>query len=224
MALEHGRMQAELHGQLVELRRSRVRLIAAIDTERRRIERNLHDGVQARLVALGLALRSRQRATRGPRDPDGEAAIDEAIHGIQEILGQVRGFAQGVMSPMLISEGLPGAVRELADQIRTPVSTHVHVVRRPPDHVESTAWYVTCEGITNALKHAPGSPIRVWIDADADQLTVQVVDDGPGGADPELGTGLAGLQDRVEAVGGSLHVISPLGGGTVLRALLPCAS
>ncbi len=222
VALEHGRMQAELHGQLVEIRRSRVRLVSAIDSERRRIERDLHDGVQARLIALGLALRSGQRQIGSAPGATADALVDQAVSGIQDTICEVRGFAQGVISPLLVSDGLPGALSDLARRIPTPVTADIDIAERPAGFIESTAWYVTCEGIANALKHAPGCGIAVCIRGDVHQLVVQVSDGGQGGADASRGSGLAGLFDRVEAVGGSLQLRSPVGAGTTLRAVLPC--
>ncbi len=222
VALEHGRMQAELHGQLVEIRRSRVRLVSAIDAERRRIERDLHDGVQARLVALGLALRSGQRQVGSEPGATADTLVDEAVSGIQDTICEIRGLAQGVISPLLVSDGLPGALGDLASRIPTPVTADVDIAERPAGYIESTAWYVTCEGIANALKHAPGCGIAVSIRADDHSLIVQVSDGGQGGADAGRGSGLAGLFDRVEAIGGSLQLHSPAGAGTTLRAVLPC--
>jgi signal transduction histidine kinase len=224
VALAHGRMQAELQRQLVEIRRSRARLVTASDTERRRIERDLHDGVQAQLVSLGLTLRSAQRHARPELDRNADALIDQAVAGVQDAIAELRRFAQGIISPLLASNGLGGAVADLATRIPTPVTTDIVVAQRPAAPIESTAWYVTCEGITNALKHAPGAEIKVSIHGDGQQLCIEVSDRGPGGADPRLGTGLAGLFDRVEAMGGTLRVLSPAGAGTVLRAVLPCAS
>lgn len=222
VALEHGRMQAELQRQLVEVHRSRERLVTAIDAERRRIERDIHDGAQTRLVALGLTLRSGQRRARPDLGHAGEALVDQAVSGIQDGLSELRRFAQGVIPPVLVSDGLGGAVAELTRTIPTPVTATVDVAERPAGPVESTAWFVICEGISNALKHAPGAAIEVSIHADRGQLSVEVSDRGPGGADPGQGSGLAGLIDRVEAIGGSLQVLSSSVAGTRVRAELPC--
>jgi signal transduction histidine kinase len=222
VALEHGRMQVELQLQLTELRTSRARIVEAADAERRRLERDLHDGIQAQLVALGLNVRTRQRRLGEPVSPAVTTLIDETIVGIQDAISALRDVARGVLSPLLVSDGLPGAIADLVRRLPVPVTLEVSVPERLHPQVESTAWYVTCEALTNALKHAPGAPTKVSIGRDADNLHVVVSDEGPGGADPGRGSGLRGLTDRVEAVGGRLSVISNVHAGTVVEAILPC--
>ena len=222
VALEHGRMLVELQLQLTELRTSRARIVEAADAERCRLERDLHDGIQAQLVALGLNVRTRQRRLRGPVSPAMTTLIDEAVAGIQDAISALRDVARGVLSPLLVSDGLPGAIADLVRRLPVPVTLEVCVPERLHLQVESTAWYVTCEALTNALKHAPGAPAKVSIGRDAHDLHVVVSDAGPGGADPGRGTGLRGLTDRVEAVGGRLAVISNSQAGTVVEAILPC--
>jgi signal transduction histidine kinase len=222
--LEHGRMQADLGRQLTALRDSRARLVEAGDTERRRIERDLHDGAQSQLVALGLALRSGQRRADPELGPAADALIDQAVAGIQEANAELRRFAQDVISPLLVSNGIGAAVSELAARLPAPVAVDIDVPTRPPGPIESVLWYVTCEATTNALKHAPGAAIRISIHAVDDELRAEVTDGGPGGATCGRGSGLRGLVDRVEAVSGRLEVISPPGAGTTVRAVIPCAS
>jgi signal transduction histidine kinase len=222
---EHGRVQADLGRQLGALRDSRARLVAAGDTERRRIERDLHDGAQNQLVALGLALRSGQRrAEPGELGGAADALIDQAVAGILEAVVELRRFAQGVISPLLVSNGIGSAVSELAARLPVPVTVDIDVPTRPPGPIESVLWYVTCEATTNALKHAPGAAIGISIHGVDDELRVEVTDAGPGGASCGQGSGLRGLVDRVEAVGGRLEVISPPDAGTTVRAVIPCAS
>jgi signal transduction histidine kinase len=224
VAFEHGRMQADLERQLSALRDSRARLVAAGDNERRRIERDIHDGAQSQLVALGLALRGGQRRAEPPLGEAAEAIIDQAVAGIQEAIAELRRFAQGVMSPLLVSNGIAAAVTELAGRLPAPVTLDIDVPTRPPEGIESVLWYVTCEATTNALKHAPGAAIAISIHARDDELEAEVTDGGPGGATCGLGSGLRGLIDRVEAVSGRLEVISPPGAGTTVRAVIPCVS
>ena len=126
------------------------------------------------------------------------------------------------MSPLLISDGIAAAVTELADRLPAPVAVHVDVPTRPPEGIESVLWYITCEATTNALKHAPGAAITISICIEDDELRAEVTDDGPGGATFGNGTGLQGLIARVESVSGQLHVVSPLGIGTIVRAVIPC--
>jgi signal transduction histidine kinase len=223
-AFEHGRVQADLERQLSALRDSRTRLIAAGDTERRRIERDIHDGAQSQLVALGLALRRGQRRAGSDLGGPGHALIDEAVTGIQDAIAELRRFAQGVMSPLLVSNGIGAAVTELAARLPGAVAVDLDIPNRPPEGIESVLWFVTCEATTNALKHAPGAAITISIRAAHDQLRAEVTDAGPGGASVAHGSGLRGLSDRAEAVGGHLEVISPAGGGTTVRAVIPCGS
>jgi len=224
VAFEHGRVQADLERQLAALRDSRSRLIAAGDTERRRIERDIHDGAQSQLVALGLALRGGQRRAGPAMGAAGDALVDQAVVGIQDAIAELRRFAQGVMSPLLVSNGIAAAVTELAARLPGPVALDIDVPTRPPEGVESAVWYVTCEATTNALKHAPGAAISISIHAANDELRAEVTDRGPGGATCGPGSGLRGLIDRVEALGGRLEIMSPPGAGTTVRAVIPCAS
>jgi signal transduction histidine kinase len=223
VAFEHGRMQADLERQLSALRDSRARLVAAGDIERRRIERDIHDGAQSQLVALGLALRGGQRRADPQLGAAADALVDQAVAGIQEAIAELRRLASGVMSPLLVSDGIAAAVTELAGRLPAPVAVHVDVPARPPEGIESVLWYVTCEATTNALKHAPGAAIIISIHSRGDELRAEVTDDGPGGATCANGSGLRGLIARVEAVSGQLEVISPPGAGTIVRAVIPCA-
>ncbi len=223
-AFEHGRVQADLGRQLAALHDSRARLIAAGDTERRRIERDIHDGAQSQLVALGLALRGGQRRADPALGEVAGALIDQAVAGIQDAIAELRRFAAGVMSPVLVSNGIEAAVSELAARLPASVVMDVHVPIRPPEGIESVLWYVTCEATTNALKHAAGAAISISIRAQNGELRAEVTDNGPGGATVSAGSGLRGLADRVEAVNGRLEVTSPTGAGTTVRAVIPCVS
>ncbi len=224
VVFEHGRMQADLGRQLTELRDSRARLVEAGDSERRRIERDLHDGAQSQLVALGLALRLEQRRAGSDLGPQAGALVDQAVVGIQEAVAELRRFAHGVISPLLVANGIGAAVSELAARLPAAVAVDIDVPTRPSGAIESALWYVTCEATTNALKHAPGAAIRISIHAVDDELRAEVSDVGPGGATYGEGSGLRGLVDRVEALSGRLELVSPPGEGTTVRAVIPCAS
>jgi signal transduction histidine kinase len=224
VALEHGRMQAELQQQLAALRDSRTRLIEAGDNERRRIERDIHDGAQSQLVALGLELRSGQRRADPPLPGVATDLLDQAVAGIQATIAELRRFAQGVISPLLVSNGLGAAVTDLTSRLPATVVVDIDIPTRHSGPVESALWYVTCEATTNALKHAPGAPITISIRGDGHGIRAEVSDMGPGGANCADGSGLRGLVDRVEAANGRLEVISPAGSGTMVRAVFPSAS
>jgi signal transduction histidine kinase len=217
--LEHARLQAELSRQLAEVRASRARLVNAADAERRRIERDLHDGAQQRLVGLAVHIQAARRHDGFPA-----AASDLLGFTVAELqagLDDIRGLVHGLLPPALTAGGLPAAVADLARPGQVYVTCAVP--DRPPPGVEATAWFVACEGVANAAKHAPGVPVSVDVSASDGRVRVSIADDGPGGADPS-GDGLRLLADRVEAHGGTLKVDSPAGGGTRLSADLPCAS
>jgi signal transduction histidine kinase len=203
---------------LAETRASRQRLVVATDAERRRFERDLHDGAQQRLVAIGIRLRlAQQDAT--PTDPL-QRAVGDAVRDLQEAIAELRNLAAGVR-PQGLDEGLSTALRALTNT--SPVPVDLHVTMAPlPDAVASTAYYVAAEALANALKHANPQVLTVDIDQADGTLTVSVCDDGQGGA--VLGAGLAGLRDRVTALGGSLSLESSHGAGTRVEARLPCGS
>jgi signal transduction histidine kinase len=197
------------------------------DEERRRIARDLHDGAQQRLVAIGLTLRHAQlRADRvrgtaiEPAVAELTTAMDEAVAELSTSIDELRELAGG-LRPGSLDEGLGMALRELA--ARTPVRLEVCALpERFPSHIETAAYFVACEAVTNAVKHADASQISLTLARENGSLVVMVVDDGRGGAEPHRGTGLLGLADRIRAHHGDLRVDSPFGGGTRLEARLPC--
>jgi signal transduction histidine kinase len=204
-----------------ELRESRARIVAAQDAERRRIERNLHDGAQQRFVNALLAL-----GMAGAEEPAGSSSaslLAQASEEVQAGLSELRGLARGLNPPLLVEGGIAAAARSLAD--RSPLVTTVDCAsdKRYPEAIESAAYYVIAEALTNAVKHSGANTVAVRIGEANGQLEVEIVDDGAGGADARRGTGLVGLNDRTAAVGGRLLVDSPAGGGTRVRAELPCA-
>ncbi len=207
---------------LTELKASRARVVAAADKARRQIERDLHDGAQQRLVSLTLALRTVQIAAPSGRcDFDDDLArIAEGLSGVQDDL---REMARGIHPAILAQGGLGPALKALARRCTIPVQLDVRTEPRLPEHVEVAAYYVVAEALTNAAKHANASVIQVDAEATDRVLRLWVRDDGAGGADPVRGSGLVGLKDRVEALGGTITVRSPVGAGTSLRAELPLA-
>jgi signal transduction histidine kinase len=210
-----------MENRIEELTTTRAGAVDAQDAELRRIERDLHDGAQARLVALGMSLGLAEQ--RLEADPDeARQLLVEAKLGAREALEELRDLARGIHPPVLADRGLGAAVAALA--ARSPIEVSVSVVgERPPAAVESAAYFVAAEALANATKHAAARHVEIRIARRSDKLSVEVRDDGSGGADP-AGTGLTGLRRRVEALDGRLIVDSPAGGPTIIRAELPCAS
>ncbi|MDR3035069.1 MAG: AAA family ATPase [Kitasatospora sp.] len=204
-----------------EVAASRARIIAAADQARQRIERDLHDGAQQRLVSLALWLRDAQESVP-PSLPELRTQLGNAVAGANDALDEVREIARGIHPAVLGSGGLRPALRALARRSPVPVRLDLHVDDRLPGHVEVSAYYVVAEALTNVAKHADASEVSVRVEAAADDLLrIAVTDDGAGGAAVGDGTGLVGLKDRVEALGGRLGLDSPDGGGTSLTAELP---
>jgi len=221
MALEHTRLQAEVQAQLEQVRASRARLVEAGDAERRRLERDLHDGAQQRLVTLSLALgMARDRAAEA--DPELGSLIESASKEAREALTELRELARGIHPAVLTETGLTGAVQALVE--RSPVAATITAVPhgRYPAAIEATAYFVVSEALANVAKHARADGAEVMIRKFPGRLLVEVSDDGAGGARSEAGSGLRGLADRVASVGGVLRVDSPPGGGTRLEADIPC--
>ena len=206
-----------------ELAASRARLVVAGDQARRRFERNLHDGVQQRLVSLALRLRRIERRLRDEQ-PELKAALSETVQELNEATDEVREVAQGIHPAILTQGGLAPALRTLALRSSVPVEVLVESEERLPEPVEVAAYYVAAEALTNAAKYAGAS--RAWVSLERHDglMRLRVSDDGVGGADPSTGSGLTGIRDRVEALGGSLAVRSPRGEGTVLDVTLPVAA
>ncbi|MEV0270084.1 sensor histidine kinase [Hamadaea sp. NPDC050747] len=207
--------------QLVEIARSRSRLADAFETERRRIERDLHDGAQQRLIGLTLQL-GLARHDLPPESPAGQA-VAAAHEQAKQLMVELRELIQGIRPQILTDRGLPAALRELAD--RSPVGVHVTatVPERLPAQVETTAYFVAAEALANVAKHSGATQAAVEATVRNGRLTVVVTDDGVGAADPGGGSGLTGLADRVDAIGGTTLLSSPPGGPTVLKAEIPCA-
>jgi signal transduction histidine kinase len=223
LALENARLHAEMRAQLVQVQESRVRIVAAADEERRRIERDIHDGAQQRLVALALQLRSAQRQLGNRSDPEIDRLLAEAVGELQVAVEELRELARGVHPAILTEDGLGAALESLAGRTPLPVELDVTDGRLPPQ-IEATAYFVACEALANVVKHAHASRAAVSARQRNGLLVVEIEDDGVGGARAANGSGLSGLADRVEALGGRLLVESPAGAGTRVVGEIPCAS
>ncbi|HWE12690.1 MAG TPA: GAF domain-containing protein [Solirubrobacteraceae bacterium] len=201
---------------------SRARIVAASDQVRRRIERDLHDGAQQRLVSLGLELRAAQATVPSQLgELDGE--LSRVADGLRSVFEELREISRGIHPAILSERGLESALRVLARRSPLLVELDLHVERRPPEHLEAVGYYVVFEALTNAVKHAHASVVHVDLDADDTIMRLTIHDDGVGGADPGKGAGLVGLSDRIEALGGTVEVASPTGGGTTLLIEVPVA-
>ena len=220
IALENGRLEAELRARLQELQGSRSRVVEAQQNERRRLERNLHDGAQQRLVALALELGL--LAEKANNDPATQERLKRARGEVAESLDELRDIARGLHPAVVSGHGLAIALESLA--AATPLEVHLKTdgLPRLPEQLEVAAYYVVSESLTNAAKHAQADTVTVEVGVTTDTLIVEIVDDGIGGADSERGTGLRGLADRIEALNGNLRVWSSVGKGTRVRAEIPC--
>lgn len=202
----------------VELRRSRARLVAAADDERRRLARDLHDGLQVRLVLLAMEAGS---LAAGTSDPATARAVEGLRLGVDEAAAELRRTVHSLLPAALVERGLGPAVEDLVDRLPLPTRLQQQVPDDLAPDVVTTAWYVVTEGLTNALRHAGASQLDVELRAADGRLVVTVVDDGSGGASLQRGSGLQGLVDRLDVVGGELHLSSPADGGTRVRAEIP---
>jgi signal transduction histidine kinase len=219
--LRKGSRDRSLEVRVDELTRTRSGVLDVQASELRRIERDLHDGAQARLVALSMQLgRAEERLADSPETA---ALVRRAREEAAAAIGELRDLARGIAPPVLADRGLAAAVQSLADRAGSAVTVNAEIPRRPPPVVETAAYFVVAEALTNAAKHAPEAAVRITLWAERGELGIVVADDGLGGADP-LGGGLTGLRQRVEALDGWLEVKSPVGEGTTVRASLPCES
>jgi signal transduction histidine kinase len=202
---------------------SRARIVAAADETRRRIERDLHDGAQQRLVSLGLELRAAQAAVP-PQLSELERELSRVAEGLASVGEELLEISRGIHPAILSDGGLEPALRALARRSAVPVELDLHAERRLPEQLEVAAYYVMSEALTNAAKHAHASVVHVKLEARDTTVRLAIHDDGIGGADPAHGSGLVGLSDRIEALGGTLHVTSPAGSGTSLLIEIPLQS
>jgi signal transduction histidine kinase len=215
-----------------DLAASRARMVVATDEARRRFERDLHDGAQQRLVALALELHGAlephggrelegAEAAASPRLEEVTAQLARAGEEVEAILGELRERSRGIHPAILSEGGLTPALRGLARRSAVPVGMDVDVAGRLPERVEVAAYYVISEALANVAKHAGATEVSVSVSATEPALEISVVDDGVGGADPDRGSGLIGIIDRVEALGGTVRIVSPPGQGTEMCASLP---
>jgi PAS domain S-box-containing protein len=220
---ERKQYEQALRDSLAEVRASRVRSVEAADAERRRVERDLHDGAQQRLVTLTMALRVAKVRLGSDADPGVLAVLDEFASELQRVLAELRDLARGIHPAVLTEQGLARALESLV--LRSPVPAEIRACpeSRLASAVEIGAYYVVAEALTNAIKHANASAVAISVTERDRSVVVEVSDDGVGGAMLGAGTGLRGLYDRVASLDGRLSVDSPPGCGTVLTAELPCA-
>ncbi len=212
-----------LEARVTDLAASRNSTVDAADAERRRIERDLHDGAQQRLTSLAMNL-GIARATLGDLPEDGARAIEQAHEEAKQVLTELRDLVRGLHPAVLEDRGLDAALSAVAARSPVPVRLRVDMDRRVARDVEAVAYFVVSETLTNVARHADAANAAVEVDLRGELLRLRIADDGRGGADPQGGTGLQGLADRVRSVDGTFHLTSPLGGPTVIEAELPCAS
>ena len=212
-------LDAELHQRMEELRASRARLVTAGDAARRRLERDLHDGAQARLVALALLLRTARM--RAKEDDELAGLLDRAQEELQTSLGELRELARGIHPAVLTERGLEPALQSLVARAPVPVTVEARSEERLPGPVESAAYFVVSEALANVAKYARATHATVMVERANGHVTIEVADDGVGGADAGNGSGLRGLEDRLAALDGTLWLESPVGHGTRLRAEIP---
>jgi signal transduction histidine kinase len=221
LTLENARLQAELRARLAELQASRARLVTATESERRRIERDLHDGTQQRLVSIAMTLGLAESKLAADR-PAVEPVLREARDALTTALAELRELTQGIRPAILVERGLAAALDDLSRRAALPVHLDIAISGRLPEQVEGAAYFVASEALANAAKHSHASEVRLAAVREGAVLVLEVTDDGIGGAATGGGSGLRGLADRVEALGGRLTVSSPPGRGTTLRAEIPC--
>jgi signal transduction histidine kinase len=224
LSVENERLQAEVRAQLEAVRASRARLAEAQDAERRRIERDLHDGAQQRLVSLRISLEMLRRRVGTDADPAIVEELAAASAEAQAAIGDLRELAQGLHPAVLAESGLARALESLGERSTLDVEVESDLDGRLPPAIEATAYFVVAEALTNTAKHASARHATVRARQADGRLRLEVADDGAGGADLDGGTGLRGLEDRVAAHGGSLRISSPPGAGTTISVELPCES
>jgi signal transduction histidine kinase len=220
MTIENAQLQVELRARLEELRGSRARILQAEQSERRRLERDLHDGAQQRLIALTLELG--ELGDRLDGDAEIRTRIDSARQEVTASIAELRDLAHGIHPAAVSDHGLAVALESVATRATVPVEVIGATQDRMPEQVELAAFFIVCEALTNVARHAEATSAVVELERNPGALIVEVRDDGIGGASADTGSGLRGLADRVEALGGRLQVWSPVGQGTRLRAEIPC--
>ena len=221
ITVENAQLTQELAARLREVAESRARLVAAADTERRRIERDLHDGAQQRLVTVALDLKLAETGLTESVDEPMRRVLSRAVADLGDALTELRSLARGIHPAILTESGLCAALESLVDRTAVPVALRADIPAGMPPMIEATAYFTVSEALANVAKHADASHVAVTADITDGMLRIAVIDDGRGGAD-STGSGLLGIKDRVNAVGGTLRVHSPAGSGTRLEIELPC--
>ncbi len=224
LTIDNEHLQSEIKAQLAEVAASRLRIVAAGDAERRRIEADLHDGAQQRLVTIALALRLAEARLDGGAESGMRGVLAQAAEDLGEAIDELRDLARGIHPAILSESGLRAALESLVDRSPLAVQLDVALAAEPPSAVAATAFFAVSEALTNVVKHAHALKVSVGAVGDDNSIRITVTDDGVGGADTCEGTGLRGIADRVATVGGTLRVHSPPGGGTRFEVELPCAS
>jgi signal transduction histidine kinase len=222
LALENERLQAEVRASLEEVRASRARILEAADAERKRLERDIHDGAQQRLVALGIALRMARDQAATHADEALVKDLDGATSQLKQALSELRDLAQGIHPAVLSRAGIGPALRVLAELSPIPVEVKDVPTARYPESVEAAVYFVVSEALTNTAKHSGAGRVEVSVRQQDDRLLVDVQDDGLGGAAAGNGSGLIGMADRVSVLGGKLEIASPSAAGTLVHAEIPC--
>jgi signal transduction histidine kinase len=209
--------QAETRAELIA---SRARLVTNADATRRRIERDLHDGVQQHLISLALQLRAVEANV--PSDHEElRQQLSDAVQRLSDVLTELREITNGLQPPMLARRGLTAALKALVSRSSVPVELHIDADKDLPEEFQVTLYYLVSEALTNVLKHAHASVVSIDLGYEDAEIRLMVRDDGIGGADPARGSGLAGLKDRVQALGGTIQITSPAGKGTSLAVTIP---
>jgi signal transduction histidine kinase len=221
LSLENERLARDLRAKVEELTASRTRIVESGDAARRRLERDLHDGAQQRLVSLALALRLLEQRLEG--DADAARELEAARKELDQALGELRELARGLHPSVLSDRGLTAALEVLAHRAPVPVELEASSGERLPERVESAAYFVVAEALTNVAKYSQATHASINLTRANGSVLVEIADDGVGGADPANGSGLRGLLDRVSALEGSLELESRPGHGTTVRARIPCA-
>jgi signal transduction histidine kinase len=221
IALENERLQADLRSRLEELKESRLRVIEAADAERRRLERNLHDGAQQGLATLAIELAMLDELLES--HPEARQLLEQAQNDLANSLDELRELARGIHPAVLTDHGLAVALEALTERTALPIRLKVELEERLPEPIEVAGYYVIAECLANVAKYAHASEAIVAVSRSNDEVVIEVADDGVGGASQDRGSGLRGLADRVEALGGTIGVSSPVGRGTRVRAEIPCS-
>jgi len=218
LAIQNAHLQAVVHAQLESIRQAHSRIVQVGLDERRRLERDLHDGAQQRLLAAAASI---ELASTQLGKHEIHATLKRASDELQQCLSELRQLARGIHPAILTSEGLAAAVQAMTDRLPTPVRIDITLARLPPA-VEVTAYFVICEALTNIVKHSAAMQAHVTARVDKGRLELQICDDGVGGA-ARNGTGISGMADRIQAMGGEFTLHSAPGNGTLITAWLPCA-